>query len=577
MTAPENNLPDEDELSAEEIRQLWRRRFLRKVLFITAPAVLLLGIILLLAIPRIKDWRARGFAEQAELLLAEGKIQEAYNNASSAMQLRPALPAAQRSYAAVLVAAGQPGAVEVLQKLAESGEATVDDRAALVDAALRFNDVATAEEEALSMLQSGEATPRAQLLLARVRLAQGRPEEAAQSLQESIESGGGAAPAILLSRLLLGQNTEDSVAAAADLLRPIARQPDQEGLEALLVLLGSPALRLDESRTWIEAVRQHPLANDEQKLAAADAEIRLDPRSYREVVAKTVETYRNGTVEQRILLGRWLNQNREYQAALEITTPDESLQRRDLFLIRLDAMAGQGDWEGISRLLAGNNLPLQAPLVLLYRGRAARETGDAQGAITFYRRAVIEAAPTQDLMWYVINYLQRLGEDQVLEQELERLTENPATARQAFQALVPLVQKRRDAEDLFQLYQRMIARLPADRIVQNDLRYFATLTGRRPDPAGARTLVESEPQMLAYRITLALVLLQSGDAGGALRVFDGITLDPAQIQPYQRAVLAAVLGANGRAEEARQLARDVPEESVTTREIELIAPWRGGD
>jgi hypothetical protein len=66
-------------------------------------------------------------------------------------------------------------------------------------------------------------------------------------------------------------------------------------------------------------------------------------------------------------------------------------------------------------------------------------------------------------------------------------------------------------------------------------------------------------------------------AGGALRVFDGITLDPAQIQPYQRAVLAAVLGANGRAEEARQLARDVPEESVTTREIELIAPWRGGD
>jgi hypothetical protein len=68
-----------------------------------------------------------------------------------------------------------------------------------------------------------------------------------------------------------------------------------------------------------------------------------------------------------------------------------------------------------------------------------------------------------------------------------------------------LVQKRRNAEDLFQLYQRMIARLPADRIVQNDHRYFATLTGRRPDPAGARTLVESEPQMLVYRITLALV------------------------------------------------------------------------
>jgi len=177
-------------------------------------------------------------------------------------------------------------------------------------------------------------------------------------------------------------------------------------------------------------------------------------------------------------------------------------------------------------------------------------------------------------MWYVINYLQRIGEDKVLEQELSQMTDNPSTARQAFAALVPIVQKRQDAEELYQLYDRMLKRLPADTVVQNDHRYFAALTGRRADVSGGRELVTLEPRMLAYRITLALAHLKNGQHEAAMKVFDGITLDPAQIQPYQRAVLAAVLGANGRDTEARQLAKSVPGNVVTVQEYELIAPWR---
>jgi hypothetical protein len=39
-------------------------------------------------------------------------------------------------------------------------------------------------------------------------------------------------------------------------------------------------------------------------------------------------------------------------------------------------------------------------------------------------------------------------------------------------------------------------------------------------------------------------------------------------------VLAAVLGANGREAEARQLARSVPGDQITVQEFELIRPWR---
>ena len=564
---------DED-LSGEEVRQLRRRQLIRRLLGVGIPVLLVVGVAVAIAVPRIKEWRARQFAERAEALLAEGKIQEAFNNAASAMQMRPGLAEARRSYAAVLLASGKPEGVVVLQEMVADGLAADEDRIALADAALRFNDPVIAEREALHLLQQGDNTPRALFLLARVRLAQQKLPDALQALRESIEAGGGAEPSILLARLQMAANTDESIAAAIDLLRPIARQQDQAGLDALLALVASPALKTKEGPAWVAALRAHPEANDEQKLAAASAEIQLDPAKYAEIVRRTVEEYRSGPVETRAQLARWLNQNREYDSVLDVVTAEEATTRSDLFLIRLDAMAGRGDWPAIGELLKGESLPLQSAVVLLYRGRAARETGDVEASASFYRRAVIEAARTPDVMWYVINYLQRVGEDNVLEQELARLTENPATARQAFQALVPIVQKRQDAEELYQLYERMMRLLPADPVVQNDHRYFAALTGRRADVSGARELVEQQPRMLAYRITLALAHLKNGQPEAAMKVFDGITLDPAQIQPYQRAVLAAVLAANNREEEARQLARSVPGDIVTVQEIALIDPWR---
>ncbi len=568
---------DEEELSAEEIRQLRRQRLRRRILIIGLPSLAGIALLAALAVPRVKDWRARQFAGRADALRAEGRLQEAFSNAASAMQMRPDLPEARRSYAAVLFAAGKPEGILVLQELMDGGSATTQDRLDLAEACLRFNDIPLAEREAFQLLQQGERTPEALLMLARVRLAQQRGADAMQALQESIEAGGPPDAAILLARLRFAVNTPESITSATDLLRPLAARKDAAGLNALMTLLASPAMQSGEARAWIEAVRAHPLASDEQKLAASSAEFRIDPRSYADVIKRTVAAYRGGTIDQRAQLARWLNQNREYASALDVITAQEAANRSDLFLIRLDSMAGRGDWRKIAELLRGDGLPLQPPVVLLYRGRAARETGEADSAAGYYRRAIVEAAPSPDLMWYVINYLDRIGEEQVLEQELRRLVENPATARQAFQALVPIVQKRQDAEELYQLYDKMLKVLPAEPAVQNDHRYFAALTGRRADTSGARELVATEPRMLAYRITLALTLLKNGQAEGALRVFDGVTLDPSQIQPYQRAVLAAVLGANGRENEARQLAASVPGDAITTREFALIAPWRKAD
>lgn len=573
MTGPKTPWHD-DELSAEEIRQLRRKHIVRRTLWIGVPSILIAVVVFVLAIPPVKDWRSRQFAERAQTLLQEGNLQEALNNASSAVQVRPRLPEARRAYAHVLIAAGAPEGLQALHEMAEDGIADSRDRMELARAALHFGQIPLAEQQAENLLQQGQNTADALIILARVRLAQQRLADALQALEEARQAGGGPESSILLAQLQFAIGTPESTQSAVDLLTPLARQQDEAGLAALLALVNSPALGTGEGAGWVEALRIHPLAGDDQKLLAASAEIARRPASHSTVVQRMLSDYRDTPVDRRLLLARWLNQQREYEKVLDVITPDEALQRSDLFLVRLDALAGRGDWAAVAELLRRDNLPLQSPIILLYRGRAARELGEQESSGAFYRRSVIEAARTPDVLWYVISYLQRVGEDGVLEQELLRLTENPAVARQAFEALVPIVQKRQNAEELYQLYDRMLRRLPAELVVQNDHRYFAALTGRPPDVGGARELADSEPRMLAYRITLALALLRAAQPEAALLVFDGISLDPAQIQPYQRAVLAAVLGANGRTDEARQLAQSVPGDAVTVSEFELIRPWR---
>lgn len=565
-------LKDED-LSAVEIRQIWRRRFYRRLLTLGVPALFILIIITALAIPRVKDWRARQFAEQANTLRLQGKLQEAFNNAATAIQMRPTLADSQRAYAAVLVAAGKAEGIPVLQQLIDEGKATAQDRLNLAEAGLHFADLALAEREATWLLDQKEKAAEAFLVLARVRLAQNRSADAEHILKQCLDVGGSDNAVILLAQLKFAANASEAAKEAVSLLQPLTTKKGAMGLAALMVLLNSPAISLPEAASWVKAAHAHPLINDEQKLALASAEIQVTPAASSDILHRMIEEFRSGTPAQRVLLGRWLNHNHQYAETLKVISPEEAMSHRDLFLIRLDAMAGLGDWTGISTLLDEPNLPLQTPFAMLYRGRAAREVGDSATAATYYRRALRDPTLSPEVLWYVVGYLNRIGEHQVLEQELNNMTSNPTLARKAFEALVPLVQARQDAEEMYKLYERMILILPSDYAAQNDLRYFAALTKHRIDTTGAQELVKAEPRMLAYRITLALTLLREGKNAEALHVFDGETLNPADIQPYQRAILAAILGANGRESEAQDLATNIPGDSITTQEMELIKPW----
>ena len=124
--------------------------------------------------------------------------------------------------------------------------------------------------------------------------------------------------------------------------------------------------------------------------------------------------------------------------------------------------------------------------------------------------------------------------------------------------------------------QKMRARWPQDDSVKNDLAYFNLLAGKSVNEslAVARDLVARSPRSLPHLTTLALALLCKKDPAAALSVYQGLQIPWERIAPPQRAVHAAVLGANGSTDEAVAEIAALRWDDLRAEEKELIKQWR---
>ena len=86
----------------------------------------------------------------------------------------------------------------------------------------------------------------------------------------------------------------------------------------------------------------------------------------------------------------------------------------------------------------------------------------------------------------------------------------------------------------------------------------------------AEKLVEKNPRSLPHRTFLALARLKQNRAAEALAVYDNVTIAANALTPSALAVHAAVLAANGRAQEAQTEARQVKLDQLLPEEKQLL-------
>jgi len=293
-----------------------------------------------------------------------------------------------------------------------------------------------------------------------------------------------------------------------------------------------------------------------------------------EVFDKVISLFDLSESIERLRLGRWLNSIELYEETLRIVTVSDSLAHKDLFLVRLDALALLDRWEELQSLLSKKTVPLEPYWQALFRMRAAIEQADSRRADIEWKRALIAAGRDEQILLFQVRYTKALGLEAYTIEALEKMTESTLMMRKGFEALLVLRQRKMDTVAVRDTLKRMSVAYPNDFSVANDLAYYNLLLDEEIPESKMLLihLMEDNPDLLSHRMSVILALLREGNPQDALRVMESTPVDWRDISNRWKIPAAVTLYENGYVDAAQQLAKNLDLEPFLEEERILLQP-----
>jgi hypothetical protein len=600
-------------------------------LFLGVVTICALGIALYFAAPRLggatKAWQSRRLAREAFALIEQKQWSGAEAKARDAYLLRPTEPEAWRAVARLLSRAGQgSAALEWWKKLDEEHRLTMEDRRDFAGAALAAGELkaAATQVDALLAQRTGPA-PVDMMLAGQLAVRQSDPVLAADYAERALADKR-AKPYDLLSAatLVLSVTTRDSqpYMSAWKQIEDLAREPkNAASLEALVFLAreqtrapspaigGNTSLSLGSSSTsqsrsatqpgdtlslnlgaapqaapgeprlgaieLANALENHPDGRPYHKLLALELRVQHDPALTEEYVAQAVKRFGTGDNETVAALAVWLNNLGRPAKTLEVLPPERALQRQDLFLQHINALAALQRWNDVKDLLASERFPIESVLQHMYLATARTHLGEATAATNEWQRA-LEAANTPEKLFALADYAEQSHSSDIADAAYAEAIKIAPKNRAGYAGRLRVAlaaghtaQAQTIAAEIAQLW-------PDDAAARNQEAYLRLLLGASDGAAeaaerDAQVLVAKEPWNWSARATLGLArlrLYRNKDALAAFRDVRATGDEP----PGALAVRAAILALNGYEEGARGDARNLGAKPLLPEERALIAP-----
>jgi tetratricopeptide (TPR) repeat protein len=336
------------------------------------------------------------------------------------------------------------------------------------------------------------------------------------------------------------------------------------------------------------ALENHPDARPSHKLLALEARARHDPALADQYVRDAVErfgnaarlaqTYQGGADladETLLALVTWLNKIGRPAKTLEVLPQARAIQRQDLFLQYVNALAALQRWSEVKDLLLSEHSAVDPMVQHMYLAVAQARLGSATGATNEWQRALQVANTPEKLLALATNAEQNSAND-IADAAYSEAIKIAPTNRAAYTGRLRLalaagktVQAQEIAAEIARLW-------PEDEAARNQDAYLRLLLGASGDAAEAaereaKVLVAKEPRNWQARATLGLACLRLGrkeDALAAIREPRVTGVEP----PGALAVRAAILAANGYEDPARNDARIISANPLLPEERALIAP-----
>ena len=548
------------------------------------------------AVHAIKAWQARRHATTAFALMEKEQWNDARKEETAAYQLWPNEPQAIRAVARFLSRTRQAQALEFWDKLDAKGALTRDDLVDEASIALVAGDDTRAKRAIVALVSGkhGDARPVDRLLETQLDIRQGSTIEAHDTLQKIFNhpaaTGREKLQAALLQLAIAGGN-DPWRDEAWSWLKTVSAANDAAGLDALTILAQTSVSqqKLPDSFPFTAAalsakLEAHPLAHVQQKLLAVDLRIREQPDARSELIAQATERWKNSGPEEMAVLATWLNGKNEFERMLAAIPREKAFRSRDLFLQHLDALGGLGRWREIKELLDRDTFPLDQVVQKMYLARCNAQLEEKAASENNWQRAFEAARGDPPKLLMLASYAEKNGALETARAAYDEAAAEAPKLRAAHQGRLRLVQATNDTRKIHEVLAEMLTIWPNDPAVQNDEAYTRLLVltheqsqheSRNEKVEGierlAADLVKREPTSLPHRTLLALARLQLGKFSDAMDAYSNIQVARNALTPSALAVHAAVLAANGKADDAASEIRDVDRARLLPEEAALVA------
>ena len=385
-----------------------------------------------------------------------------------------------------------------------------------------------------------------------------------------------------------------SVAGGVDAGRaPPPTPPTQSGDTVTLDLVptspSTPAGRTMTLKEVADALENHPDARPSHKLLALEVRARQDPALTDQYVADAVErfgnaarlaqTYQGGADladETLLALATWLNKIGRPAKTLEVLPEARTIQRQDLFLQYVNALAALQRWSEVKDLFLSEHSVVDPMVQHMYLAVAQARLGSATGATNEWQRALQVANTPEKLLTVATNAEQNSAIDIADAAYSEAIKTAPTTNRAAYAGRLRLALAAGKTTQAQTIAAEIAQMWPDDAAARNQDAYLRLLLGASDDAAEAaereaQVLVAKEPGNWQARATLGLACLRLGRNKEALAAFRGARVTGVE-PPGALAVRAAILAANGYDEGARNDALLLAAKPLLPEERALVAP-----
>jgi uncharacterized membrane protein len=548
---------------------------LKKITIWTLTAVVfIVGVLSYPAYRQIRMWRASAMATEAESMLATPEtMSRAWELAHAASSLSPNDPAIARTLARLYSAGDPASAYSFWERVVELSTGAPDDRLELARAYLHASRW-QAFDAAIAAQREDALHPRQlDYLQALAATLQGDYEQALSMATALVAQGGAPPEADALFFQLARLSAEPTVRRTGiDHLWTIAVAAGLRQEEAIKTLARLPDLEVADIERLIDTVAHRKGNSRDMRLLAEELRFRLPEPDRKAIYDRSSTFFELGEPAELAIFGRWLNRHGLHQYTRRAMPLETATKRQDLFLIHLDAMALDQEWEAIRTLLDRSRVPLEDYLREFFRMRTFFEMEDMRRARLAWDRALVAAARESPKLYYLANKARQLDLPEFEIAALQRVIESPAMRLKAMKDLIAVHQQQGNTNVLLATLIQYNQYFPGEREAQNDALYLSFLIGQAaPDGlAQAKELLEAQPNVLAYRMTLVLGLLRKDRSAEALDLLLELPVNWFEVRDRWRLLAALALHREGFQADAQTLAADTDPSNLLPEELRFI-------